>query len=42
MEDLNKTRNAYVTAHKAFYGKDPESIALLQLDEESRSNDDPD
>jgi hypothetical protein len=42
MDDLNKTRNAYVTAHKAFYHKDPESIALLQLDENSSSLNDPD
>jgi hypothetical protein len=29
MDDLSKTKKAYVTAQKAFYGKDPEAIALL-------------
>jgi len=31
-EDLEKTKGAWQLAHRAYYDKDPEAIAYLQLD----------
>jgi hypothetical protein len=38
-EDLARTKKAYQIAQKAFYEKDPESIALLQLEVSDSSDD---
>ena len=36
---MSKTHSALKLAQKAFYDKDPEAIALLQLDEQEPADD---